>query len=227
MQKLYSEVNWNIDIERSLLVVHNIQVRLFNTDGALPSVQDRISVGLPRRGSFKNFETSIDGQSLLPGHGFLPGQNLYSLTLDEVRRRATRIPAEVTISFEERGAVQESRGLCFYDVNFVPRLFQAALELKMKPPSAESSWRSTIARLLCKVARAPEVPQVQYLGREPTRAGGDMTVFNFRDDFPPFGVLFTRQYAIDKASLISGFIGGVVVSGIGGLIAWLCTRGGQ
>lgn len=223
MQKIYSDVCWNIDIDRRQSVAtHEIKLKLFNVDLALPYAEGRIQLGLPRSGAFSNFDTSIDGQHLSLGDGFIPYQNMYSLELDEVKKRAREMPTEVTISFEETGSIQKSAmGLFYYNVDFMPRFYQSSLKLTIKTPPAESSWKVYLGRLICKLRGVPELPEIQYMVMEPTTTQGDLSIFNFRDNFPLFGILLASKYSVEIFAFLAFFIGGILISAIGSFIVWL------
>lgn len=96
-----TETKWEILIDENGDAIHNIEIKVLNPEARYPVTN--ILFDLPPSGMYTDFITSVDGEILPTGKGYIPASKRYILTIGEIVKN--NLITTIAISFKHQRAV--------------------------------------------------------------------------------------------------------------------------
>jgi hypothetical protein len=227
LTSLYSDVEWNVDINDNGQARHRLKIKLFNVSSRIPTVQDYLEIIFPEDKPIKNFETKINTEPLASGYGYTPGANAYRLRFDDIPvEKRNQSLLNIEIYFEQENAVSKMFDVKLVDIGFQERLHASSIVLTFKLPMARGLKR-LFYLFVSKLKRRKTIYEIALSpgsrkSPDYIEPNNGLISYKSRRIESNFGFIYRSGGQIDIASLVLGLISGIVTGLIVKLIVdWL------
>ncbi|MCK4404050.1 MAG: hypothetical protein KAW02_03070 [candidate division Zixibacteria bacterium] len=220
-QSLLTQVRWTVEFVNRDKANHHITIEVFFLDCAVPTIHDSILLLLPET-NFRDFTTWVEKKQLPQNYG-LDGENmLYCLELKDIRKHVNegQSPVIVDIKFQQSNMVRKIFGANSLDFGFKSHFLNpVSTEFLIHLPRITSPVKRVVSTIIGWLTRRRSPYEILTIGTESDSDETKGTIrIPFRDVFPDFRIAYKVVGAINLASLVAGFILGVIVSALG---SWL------